>query len=217
MVDGCGKIEASCVVVDLDGTLLRGNSMREMIRFMLRESIREREYGTIAMIISLLALRKSGVISHRQMKYPIHRMARKWLLNNDRLQRLTDILISLVNREVCIKIDDLRKHGTKVVIATAAPDIYISEFLKRMGYDEFIATPLTTKLIDYKENRGENKRQNVENLSRMKGWHITHVFTDHIDDLPLLMLPVEERILVSPSANLCDKLRNLNLSFSVIK
>lgn len=215
MVDRCSKIAAECVVVDLDGTLLRGNSLREMIRAMLREGIREHDYLTVSKIVSLLIMRKAGLINHQRMKHPIHRIAQKWMSKGDRIQRLVDILLSLVNDSVKKLIDNLHQQGTKVVIATAAPELYLPEFISRMGYDEYIATPLTDKLIDYTENRGETKRANVEALAARNGWRITHVITDHIDDLPLLMLPVQGRTLISPSKELCETMRNLNLAFNV--
>ncbi|MCM1139689.1 MAG: haloacid dehalogenase-like hydrolase [Muribaculum sp.] len=210
------KLENECVVVDLDGTLLRGNSLREMIKFMLHESLCKFEYGTFIKITVLLSLRKAGLINHRQLKHPIHRISRKWMTKENRLHRFADILNSLINQDVYNLIENIRQKGTKVVIATAAPDIYMPHLLARLSYDEYTATPFMTKLTDYEENRGNNKRRNLEALAKIRGWKITHVITDHVDDIPILMLPVRERILVSPSDELCNKLRNLNLSFNVI-
>ena len=63
------------MVVDLDGTLLRGNSLHMLVRFMAAELRRRRGYWRLLRIGGLLGLRRLRLISHTEMKHPVHRMA----------------------------------------------------------------------------------------------------------------------------------------------
>lgn len=217
MVDGLERVKVPCAVVDLDGTVIRGNSMHEMIRFMLRESVRAGELLTAVRLLHRLGCRRLRLSTHREMKFPIHQRAARFMADPVRMSKLMARLRLMVNQEVAERLMLLKKDGYKIIIATAAPEIYMPHLAETLGADCFTATPLAGSLDRYIENRGERKLLRAKEVACANGWDIRCVVTDHEDDLPLLMLPGVERILVSPSDSLCDRLRELKLSFSVIR
>lgn len=208
---------AECAVVDLDGTILKGNSMREMIKFMLREGVKACDAVTVWKLLYWLCLRRTRLLTHRRMKFPIHRLASEFMLGRGRLERFLPILETLINSAVMDKIADLKNQGCKIIIATAAPDIYMPHFAKILNADFFTATPLTDTVEGYIENRGEHKLLRVKEIAENNGYRIRCVITDHKDDLPLLEIEGVERVLVSPDEILCDRLREQKHSFSVIR
>ncbi len=218
MVDRLERVAVKCAVVDLDGTIINGNSMHEMVKFMFKECLRSGDFATVSKLAFRLLLRRLRLVTHREMKYPIHSVAGEFMTYGDkRMERLTDILMRMLNPAVMKKLEQLKNDGYKIIIATAAPDIYMDALTGRLGADSYTATPIAGRLDEYIENRGEQKLMRIKEVASANGWDIDCVVTDHEDDLPLLTLPEVKRILVSPDEGLCDRLRELKLSFSVIK
>lgn len=219
MVDGCQKIASSrpvpCVAVDLDGTLLRGNSLHIMLRFMAAKLRRDGRYGSLLRMVGLLGLRRLGLISHVRMKHPLHALAAGLLTESD-VERLTSVLTGAVNRELTDFLAEYRRRGYKLLLATAAPDVYTRQLATVWGFDAVVATPLSARVADYAETRGERKRELCLNFAAERGWIIKAVATDHSDDLPLLSLSGIDRLLVGPAPELTDELRHRGLEFRVV-
>lgn len=209
MVDGCqinSRTQSAtgpvpCVVVDLDGTLLQGNSLRRLIRYMAVKLLRERRLWLLAKLCGLAALRRVKAISHVRMKYPIHSMA-AGMMDDSELAVFADSLKPLLNTRLFARLDDYRRRGYKLIIATAAPDLYLPQLVAALGFDGFVATALTDDIAAYTETRGERKVALVTACAAARGLEIRAVATDHEDDLPLLGLPAVERLLVSPTVRL---------------
>jgi phosphoserine phosphatase len=216
MVDGLERVMTPCAVVDLDGTIIRGNSMHEMVRFMLSEGMGCGNLCVVAKLLGYLAKRRMRLTDHRGMKYPIHRIAEAFLHKGDRMERLVERVVLKVNQEVRYKLDVLRREGNRIIIATAAPDVYMPALAEALGADAYTATPLSATPDGYLENRGERKLSRAVEMARSRGWDICCVLTDHSDDLPLLRLQGVERVLVAPADKLCETLTGLNLPFTVV-
>lgn len=219
MVDGHEKVKGTprpCAVVDLDGTLVRGNSLRMLIRFLVSKFMRAHRYAAVARILSLLAARKAGLISHVAMKHPLHLLAVDTLTEAEVEQFCNERLLPALNRELLRRLTALQRDGYAIVIATAAPDLYLPILCRLLGFDAYIATAPTPRRSDYTETRGDFKKANALALAEKAGMRIALVATDHEDDLPLLMLPGIERLLVAPTTRLRLLARAASLDFCEI-
>lgn len=59
------------VAVDLDGTLVDGNTLHLYIRAAIGEMMRGWRVGALGYTLGMLALRRLGLVSHRTMKFGI--------------------------------------------------------------------------------------------------------------------------------------------------
>lgn len=193
--------EIPCIVVDLDGTLLRANSLRLFIRYMVRKLWRERRVAPLMRICGLLAARRMRIIPHKDMKYPVHRIGVA-AMSRGELEEFAGILRGYVCRPLLEEISRLKGEGWRVLLATAAPSLYIPALTALLGIDDWIATPLSANRSAYEESRGEMKRDLVSRRAVERGWTIRAVATDHEDDLPLLRLEGVRRLLVNSTIRL---------------
>lgn len=215
MVNGCpisGPSQRQVAIVDLDGTLLRGNSLRILMRHLLRELRRRGDYATLLRLLGLLAARRLKLVSHKAMKLPFHRLAAE-MLRGEALNRFTALLLDNINRPL---LAELRRTGMILVIATAAPDVYVGALAAALGFDGSIATPLARRLEEYEESRGERKRHLAEVYAAERGLEIALIATDHEDDLPLLRLPSVTRLLVNPTPRLTAVLDSASLTYLIL-
>lgn len=181
-------------VVDLDGTLLAGNSFRWFTRFVLRLAACRAPLQMIA-LCGLIALRKLRLCSHRRLKWELMKTADRVLTPED-YNRFARIMQGRINRSVL----SMLPSDTEPVVASAASAEYVAPFVELMGWKHFVATrrPDSGRFRDFTECRGESKVKAVRTL--FPGNRIEAVLTDHVDDLPLLLASSGRRILVNPSA-----------------
>lgn len=178
-------------VVDLDGTLICGNTLHIFARCALRDALRGGRLLDAAAISGLLALRLLRLCTHRTMKFGILRRA-----------RLTDSLrarfVARVDKDRCpavaARLDSLRKDGCTLLLATAAADVYVPW----IWHGDFLATPVA-------DNPERRELRGLAKLAAVRRWCADHdatlyaVITDHADDLPLLTAGSKLNILVNPS------------------
>jgi phosphoserine phosphatase len=126
-----------------------------------------------------------------------------------------------VNSIACKKRDILALSDDSYdikILATAAPSCYSNLIAKNEGFDLCLGTDFPSSKFDKDfENVKEVKRNNV--FSYLKDLAIDEVdtfITDHIDDLPLLML-AKKNIVVDPNENMLAQLKQNSISFDVIK
>ena len=72
------------------------------------------------------------------------------------------------NQEVVDLINDHRQEGAKVVIVTASPDVYMSYFLEKLGYDGLICTKVETKDGIYTGNLSGSNCIGPDKVKRIK-------------------------------------------------
>lgn len=203
------------VVVDLDGTLINGNSMTMFVTYSSRLLVTRGRFGDAWRVMKAVFKRKTGQVSHREMKYCIMSVLYKALSGED-VCDFARLLVRKVNRTVRQIITESLSCGHKVVLATAAPDIYISEFAGLLGIEHFTATKMTDNVDSYEENRGEIKKKRVVELVDSLDGYIETVITDHLDDVPLLSYCNGTNLVVSPDAATLLALKENGIKYNLI-
>lgn len=198
MVDRHAEKQAiPLTVVDLDGTYVSCNTLERYIMIGLKHHLcRFRLFSAIG-VIMMVTLRRLRFISHTAMKFTCLR-----LLDSDRSfhgKFVNDVLKHL-NTDVKSLLDDRRQSGHRILLATAAPDLYVP-----MIWDgDFVATQ-TENNPEHLECRGEEKLRLIIRYASANSCFIDTVITDHHDDAPLLEYNhAGTNILVRPS---CRTLR----------
>lgn len=169
------------MAVDLDGTLLRGNSLHEYIRCGLR-------HGSLWQRIRLavfLGLRRMRLVSHVWMK----RRTLAAIRRDDGLVADFKMRVDAMRRtEVQRLIDRHIASGGRVLLATAASEVYVYD----IWHGECVCTDVACDV----ECRGDEKVRRVLDYAAGHGCILDVVVTDHPDDLPLLRCPGVRRIIV---------------------
>lgn len=173
------------LIIDLDGTLVDCNTFTEFVRYLFMTVPKIR--GRIAYVV---ALRKLRLISHHEAKRRIVTLASKALEKRD-----IDYFVNKMITRVRPSLFRSLEVSERVILATAAPEIYAIPLASALGIREITATS-----NDGPENRGTTKLRNVERLG-VKFDEDTVVITDHHDDLPLLRRNERGRnILINPDS-----------------
>lgn len=225
MVDGHEKITADttpaptlghCIVVDLDGTLLRGNSLHLFIKYLLARLLSRLSLLSVAKIFGLLVARKLHLISHVAMKHPLHRLGAT-VMTDGEVQDFARSLLPKIDKKLYSRLVDMKTaNGAQLILSTAAPDIYVSHFVDHLGeIDSWLATPLSASRADYIENRSDVKLTRTLDYANCNHLKIIAVVTDHDDDLPLLTLPDIRRLLVTPTTTLLSALTRHQLAYEI--
>ncbi len=191
MVDGQLK-KTGVTVVDLDGTLLRINSLELFLKTAMYHALRHVRIDRAAGIAVLYALRRMRLISHETMKYRAIALAGKSpvMLNTFGLKARR-----LLNRQVLNFIAAQRRNGDKILVASAAAELYVN----KIWSGDFIASPMGGP-----DCRGVRKRDAVERRIKEMGLQLNYFLTDHCDDLPLAHYAADtgaKVILVRPKGN----------------
>lgn len=177
----------SLMAVDLDGTLLRGNSLHEYIRCGLcHGSLWQRTRLAV-----FLGLRRMRLVSHVWMK----RRALAAIRRDESL--VTDFRMhvdALRRREVQRLIDAHVASGGRVLLATAASEVYVPDIWE----GDYVCTDAACDV----ECRGAAKVRRVLDYAAAHGCRLDIVVTDHPDDMPLLSCPGVRRIIVGGHAGL---------------
>lgn len=161
------------IVVDLDGTLVRGNTFIIYFKMVLRSAPLWAKIRTAI----LAALNLLHLISHWRMKRAMFQMASVDKLPQKAVERFVADVKSRFNPEVVELIERYRNDGYGVLIATAAMEQYV----RLLGFDNYVATP-----DDGPEYRSEEKLLRVEQWMRSHNGRMMAMVTDHADDAPLI-------------------------------
>ncbi len=199
MVERLQKPLIPLCVVDLDGTLLTGNSMKLLMRWLPKELWRKRMPLKAAQASYWIALRGARLVSHRRMKWHLARIANRSLSDDD-WSRFAASLLQAVNPAVMAHIASQKSKGACICVASAAMSEYVEPFSSMAGIDKQLSTPFTERYSDYTELRGTRKLQAIHNLLASGGYRISSFLTDHSDDLPTAAAYPAETLLVNPSA-----------------
>lgn len=181
------------VAVDLDGTLVDGNTLHLYIRAAIGEMVHGWRVGALGYTLGMLALRRLGLVSHRTMKFGIFGrirhtpgLARRFAREAGRRRRA----------DVDALIGRLQEGGYEVLLATAAPAQYVG----LLWQGDFVATDMDTATNPGRtECRGAEKLRRVAAYAAARGLTLTAAVSDDLtDDAPLLGA-VAEAYHVSPS------------------
>ena len=179
-------------IVDLDGTLIDANSWHFFIKCLVVHSITHISiFSTISVIkiVSISILRKLNLYSHNRMKMDLQRIWNKFEKKGHKaaLKRHVENYLSKVLRVELVEYILLnREEGDKVILATAAPEEYVTLIAELLPFVDFVvATPRLSKNSDWYHNIGENKLRSIFELIQDNDVEIVS-FTDHEDDIPLI-------------------------------
>lgn len=188
------------LVIDLDGTLIDCNSFTEFVKHLFAQLPEAR-----LKLFGIVALRKLRLITHVAAKRRIVAMAHKYLQKVD-----IDKFIKKLSTHARPSLERRIQSADRVILATAAPEIYAIPFAEVLGIKEVAATP-----DNGAENRGSVKLRNVEKAV-VKFDRDTVVITDHFDDLPLLKRnSAGQNILVNPSSTTLMHLKMAGIAFTI--
>jgi phosphoserine phosphatase len=180
-------------VVDLDGTLIAGNSLHIYLKCGVGELWRTGNIIAALKVLGLGALRVLRLISHRRMKFAA-------LTLIEPTQHLREVFCAKINSirrpEVDMLIDEMRSTGSEIILATAAADVYVDWIWHGVS----LATPVANNKTRT-ELRGATKRNAVLQYAQQHNLQLYAVITDHADDLALLMCGARQNILVHPSSS----------------
>ncbi len=168
------------MAVDLDGTLITGNSLHEYIRCGLRHS----SIWVRVCLVALLAARRLRLISHLAMKRRVLALIKP---DDEFKADLTSRVRCMVRHSVMEEIERHQAGGGTVLLATAAPETYVP----LIWSGDYVCSDRRSEV----ECRGEEKLRRVLRFADDTGVRLSVVITDHPDDMPLLSYPGVARIL----------------------
>ena len=191
------------VIVDLDGTLIKGNSLHLFIRVALKHANCTKKMR----MASWLVLRRLRIVSHRKMKFSILSLIRP----TENIKRDFQFKFKeKIRPEVTKLLDTYKKEGKTIILATAAPDVYIPWI-----WDGKHVATKTQNNPHKEECRGNAKLKAINNLLQSNEL-FEAVITDHFDDIPLLKAGANRNILVEPSEVTIKKIEKLNLPYELL-
>lgn len=173
------------VVVDFDGSLYRRNSFEDCVLMTLKACFKRMQLATFFRIAGWVALRKLRFISHARMKYQLQPV----LEAHYPAEAFQERLHKGINKRVWKHCLAFRRDGYHLCLGTAAPSFYMEEIAQSLQFDSLSATERSEKPFhEWKENQGENKRDNCLEILTQAGAELEWIITDSIDDLPLIMV-----------------------------
>lgn len=176
------------VALDLDGTLVDGNTLHIYIMCGIRQALCRGHVLRALRIAAWPALRAIRAVSHRTMKFGAIRLIRP----DDALQRtFVHAVRARLNPRVVDAVNQWRCDGYTVLLATAAADVYVPWIWN----GPYVATPADGSA---QECRGAQKLQAVQNYCLQHGLTLHTAVSDHTDDIPLLAA-AQHCVLVKPT------------------
>lgn len=192
------ETEKCVYLVDLDGTLLHGNSFHKWLKYIMW-----RRYSGVTSVCRLTTaflcmLRAIRLIDHAHLKRGVQKSwGRQWI---ERLSPgflagpFVEILCADVRLQLLSEVQQLMNHAQAVVVlTTAAPAEYAYPLGAALGFRHIVATPYGHS-ADWYHNLREAKRDHTIAYLRQIGITASCpmvLFTDHIDDTPLIKLSTQ--------------------------
>lgn len=184
--------------VDLDGTLLRGNSLRIYMKRLPATLLRRHAAGATIASLWWMCCRLVRVTSHKKMKWHLTKIGRSHLLDED-WEDMASAMLRKVNPMVKEYVESPKREKCRKYIATAAMEEYALPLSRLLGYDGVVATKYEDKKSDYEEMRGLAKLEGIQSLLNEKRLRLESFLTDHYDDIPTAREYPGLTILVNPS------------------
>lgn len=201
------RCKKKCIVIDLDGTLIRGNTLHLLMRWLAWHY----PLSAAPRLLWIAFRRLVGIDSHVNMKIRVLNIA-CGKMSDDDLTLFMRSITSRVNRTVYAMV---QKYDYSI-LATAAPDFYAYKLSLMLGFDACVSSALDSIINEGKELRGVRKCKRVHSIAQELGLDIAAVVTDHKDDLPLLRVSGVSRFLVDPADELRMILDAEMLPYTVI-
>ncbi len=208
------QINHNAVIVDLDGTLICGNTLRMYMKYCIISYMHSFRIGRLLRMVVAIILRGCRISTHIQMKRNIMTLTTD--LNDDKhINEFVDKVFVNINTAVESDLKSLQSTGHPVYLATAAPEIYSTVIASRINAAGVVATPFPSKKFEWQETRGDEKLSKVKKLLDINEHKIWRVYTDHHDDLPIVTNAIET-ILVNPSKKSVEKVVKSGAKFGIM-
>ncbi len=200
------------LIVDLDGTLIRGNTFHWFIKFAFLYYLKRFSFKSILILI-LVWLRIMRVISHSILKYYILLTTNGFPKKS--LREFSKIVIKQINP---IVLNHFSNYNGIRCLSTAAPENYAAFIGRLLKFDFVLATNSNDlRRRKWVENIGENKK--ISLLSHIEennlSFNLDTLITDHFDDIPLMRI-FDKVILINPSEDTIQRIKTLRLKISII-
>jgi phosphatidylglycerophosphatase C len=186
------------VVFDLDHTVSRYDTFKPFLLRLVKAHPTRLRY--LPQLVMTWTRHQLGLIDNATMK----NVFLQRLAGGLQAEELEAIAARHVNHllkhglyaEALDEIAQQREPGSRLLMATASPDIYAVALGQALGFDEVIASQLDWNQDSTCKGRlkgdncyGEAKALRVLHwLEEHPGFTLTHVYSDHISDLPLFAL-----------------------------
>lgn len=199
------------IFIDLDGTLLRGNSMKMFMKRLPVVLLRRGVPLSAVAALWWMGLRVSKVISHRDMKWHLTLIARRHFLSSD-WKEMARSMLPEANQTVVKYIDEPSRRECVRYIATAAMEEYAVWLARLFGFDGVLATRFSKDKEKYEETRGVAKLERIRSELQDNGLHLESFLTDHSDDLPTAREYPEQTVVVNPDHKTQADFRNVGVT-----
>lgn len=180
-------MKKQAIAIDLDGTLIMGNTFRDYLSFCGKKALACCRFGLCFVILWMVFLRKLRLVSHARMKKALLSETMAFFSQDGHLDAFLEEELQKLNPKVMAQIEAFRKQGFALALVTAAPVSYAQETAARLHFDACMATPLPSSLPQemWQENKAEKKVESLQQWLVAEDLQLSAVITDHTDDLPL--------------------------------
>jgi phosphoserine phosphatase len=179
------------VVFDMDGTILRVNSFPLWVLFLIGGRVPglglRRRLRLSLQCQWLLIRRKLLHDSHDELLFRLQRAWEAATGGDINAVRFENTLLRRVRTNLASVLQMVASKQIDAVLATAAAADYAESLGRRLGFLDVLATSSRRNLGEA-NNSGVRKREGVLALLKQRGWDARPIilFTDHMDDLPLM-------------------------------
>lgn len=205
-------MQSNKVVFDFDRTYIRINSFPYWIIYLiLLHFFTFRWYRAFGIVLLLLKRKLTKQISHQTFKQHILEID----LPSDSTLFFCSFLKRFVHKEVSHQLIQHLQKKDKVIISSAAPEIYLKQFFSKENVTVMGAHLDNLKRMN--ENHGKGKVENLYHFEVIKEEEkLKRVFTDSEEDVPLGEMS-EEIILVRPNENTILAFESLQKKIKILK
>jgi len=176
-------------VFDLDGTLIKVNSFKEISKKLAFTLLRKMQIAAFLKLLIWYIIRKLHIITHLYFKRRIVDIFEKYLTEEEKQSLVRLIFDKNINKNVF----DLMQQANNCIISTSAPYAYTS----RMGFSNDVT--VISSLMPFGNlpdvaNFGEGKVRNIVAYFNGKDIRVVNFYTDCSDDQPMIDLSVNAYI-----------------------
>lgn len=197
------------VFFDLDNTLVRGNMSVQFGLFLLRRGLFSRWKLIATMgVYSLFSL---GIVSFENMQQRVFQILFKGQkaegVYKEAVAFCAQVFDTCVRPEIVSELQQFQQEGATVAILSSSPDFIVTEFAKRFGVEQSIASSyLVNSQGEFEVVAAFRGIDKAKALKLFPGHRRTVAFSDSMADISLLNL-VDVPVVVSPDRALLKHAR----------
>ena len=169
-------------IFDLDGTLIRVNSFREISKRFILRLLKKGYLFAFVRVLLLYVLRKCGLRSHMNFKKSVVDLFENILSEPEKQCICESVFNTYVNKAVfCVFL-----NAPAPIVSTASPHAFISR-MPLPSHTRIISALHPNDNVPDKSNFGRAKFENLKSYLNINNIRIDAFFTDSlVDDKPLI-------------------------------